>query len=509
MLLHEAFLHSAARLPDKTAIVSGHQRVAYERLLGDVLSLACVLRDAGIDPGDRVVILLENSIEYVVAVHAVLVAGGVIVPVSATTKCDKVAFILADTKARALLTHALLAPAWAPAIERSPSLTVCCVAGTPAVAQDDARVRLWPTGDEPVASIEPSRIDEDLAALIYTSGSTGMPKGVMLTHLSMTSAWSSVQAYLGLRDSDVIGLALSPVHSYGLYNMLMGLGLGATVVLERGAAFPVKVADMLVRERVTVFPGVPTLFGALLGLREATRFDFGAVRILTNAAAALSVTHIERLRALFPRAQLYSMYGLTECIRVTFLPPDELDRRPTSVGRGMPNQQHWLVGEDGLRLPHGSTGELVVRGSHVMRGYWGRPEATADRLRPGDLPGELVLHTGDLFRTDSEGFLHFVARKDDIINTRGEQVAPREIENAICELEGVAECAVVGVADEALGQAIKAYVSLEAGATLGASDIIKHCLARLENHLAPKFVEFVDALPRTDSGKIRHASLRP
>jgi acyl-CoA synthetase (AMP-forming)/AMP-acid ligase II len=195
-------------------------------------------------------------------------------------------------------------------------------------------------------------------------------------------------------------------------------------------------------------------------------------------------------------------------MRVTYLPPDELERRPGSVGRGMANQEHWLVGEDGRRLPNGATGELVVRGSHVMGGYWARPAETAERLKAGELAGERVLHTGDLFRSDDEGFLYFVGRMDDIIKTRGEKVAPREVENAIYELEGVVDCAVIGVADDALGQAIKAYVTLRPDADLGARDIIKHCLARLENHMAPKFVEIVDVLPRTESGKIRHASLR-
>jgi acyl-CoA synthetase (AMP-forming)/AMP-acid ligase II len=202
------------------------------------------------------------------------------------------------------------------------------------------------------------------------------------------------------------------------------------------------------------------------------------------------------------------MYGLTECKRVSYLPPEQLEARPASVGRGMPNQEVWLVDELGRRLPNGSTGELVVRGSHVMRGYWEKPVETAARLKSGALAGERVLYTGDVFRTDSEGWLYFVARGDDIIKSRGEKVAPREVENAIYALEGVLDCAVKGVHDPLLGQAVKAFVTLKPGVALSEREVIRHCLSRLESYMAPKSVVFVDDLPRTDSGKIRKVDLR-
>ena len=506
MLLHQAFESTGERLPDKTALVAGAQRLSYASLLTRVRALAAALRADGVQHGDRVLVMLENTPEYAIAAHAVLMAGAVFVPVSAQTKRDKLVFLADDTRASALLTHAALAGHWAPALAASASLVSCRVCGTH--TGGDPRLRPWPADDAPAPRFETPCIDLDLAALIYTSGTTGVPKGVMLTHLNMTSAWNSVQAYLGLRESDVIGLALPPVYSYGLYNLLMGLGLGATVVLERQAAFPIKMAETLARERVTVFPGVPTLFASLLEVPGLERLDLSALRLLTNAAAALPEAHVQRLRRQLPQARLYSMYGLTECKRVSFLPPEELERRPGSVGRGMPNQEHWLVDDEGRRLPHGSTGELVVRGAHVMRGYWQRPEETAQRLRPGPIAGEPVLYTGDLFRSDADGYLYFVSRRDDIIKSRGEKVAPREVENVIYQLDGVVACAVVGIADEALGQAVKAYVTLRTGCPLAARDIIRHCLAHLESHMVPKLVEFVDELPRTESGKIRHASLR-
>jgi len=508
MVLHHAFETTAARLADKVALVSGVQRITYAQLQRRVHSLAHALRDDGITPGDRVLVLLENSIEYAIAVHAVLAAGAVFVPVSPLAKPDKIGFIASDTRAVALLTAAPLAEWWRPVLQRASTLLSCRVLGDAPASDDDARVRAWPDAASaaPVAS---TREAHDLAALIYTSGTTGVPKGVMLSHDNIASAWSQIQAYLGLREDDVIGLVLPAAFSYGLTNLMMGLALGATVVIERTAAFPVKLAEMLARERVTVLPGVPTLFAALVGLQALARFDLSALRVVTNAAAALPPAHLQRLREAFPQAQVFSMYGLTECIRASYLPPHQLDRRPARVGRGLPQQEHWLVDELGQRLPDGAAiGELVVRGPHVMGGYWERPAETAQRLKPATGGAGAALHTGDLFRRDDDGFLYFVARKDDIIKTRGEKVAPREVENAIYQIDAVTGCAVVGVADAELGEAVKAYVTLAPGSRVGERDIIKHCLARLENYMAPRFVEIVDELPRTESGKIRHASLR-
>ena len=329
----------------------------------------------------------------------------------------------------------------------------------------------------------------------------------MLTHINMLSAARSIAAYLELGADDVILCALPLAFDYGLYQVLMGFMVGATVVLERSFAFPVKVLEAMVRERVTVFPGVPTMFSLLMNLTTLAQYGTRSLRTITNTAAALSEEHIRRLRSLFPAAKLYSMYGLTECKRVTYLPPEQLDQRPTSVGRGMPNQEVWLVDASGLRLPNGSIGELVIRGSNVMRGYWEKPEATAERLKRGPLAGEVVLYSGDVFRTDVEGYLYFVARKDDIIKSRGEKVSPREVENVLYSMPGVLEAAVIGVDDPVLGQAVKAFVVMQAGRRTTERDVIKFCLSRLESFMAPKQVQFVAELPKTDTGKIKKTGL--
>ena len=500
-LVHHAFEAACARQGHKPALVCGAQRTSYADLRQRVHALARQLRADGVRAGERVVLMLEGDIDYAVALHAVWLSGAVIVPLPPTTPAERLAFVVQESEAAALLaTPRLGAEAEQALRRRCPALRVVRRTGT--FAEPTA-----PAAAEPAAP-EPPRIDQDLAALIYTSGSTGRPKGVMLTHLNMCSAWASVQAYLGLREDDVIGLALPPSFSYGLYHLLMGLGLGATVVLERQAAFPLKVAQMLEREQATVFPAVPTLFTALLELPQLRRFDHRALRLLSNAAAALPTALVPRIRAAWPGARFFSMYGMTECKRISYLPPEELERRPGSVGRGMPNQAHWLVDEAGQRLPHGSTGELVVSGSHVMRGYWRRAAETAERLRPGPIDGELVLHTGDLFRSDADGYLFFVARLDDIIKTRGEKVAPREVEEVIHQMPNVSACAVVGVPDPLLGEAVKAFVTLVPGAEVSERDIVRWCQARLESHQVPKFVQRVEELPKTESGKIRHAALR-
>lgn len=515
MLLHETFFRSAAHLPHKRAVVREGVSTSYTDLVALAEGIAAQLRARGIQRGDRVALFLDNCVEMVAAIYSVLKVGAVFMPINTLTKADKLAYILNDAQAAALLTQTELAEVSRAALAQNNSVRHCWMLaayanGKPGSGIPDARELPFPEASNQAAPSpsHPDLIDQDLAAIIYTSGSTGDAKGVMLTHLNMLSALRSVRGYLGLREDDVIACALPLAFDYGLYQVLMAFSLGATVLLERSFTFPVKVLENMVRERVTVFPGVPTMFTLLTTIKTLPDFDLSSLRLITNTAAALPDTQIRRIRALFPQARLFSMYGLTECKRVSYLPPEQLDVRPTSVGRGMPNEEVWLVDEEGKRLPNGKLGELVIRGSHVMRGYWRKPEQTAQRLRPGPIPGEMVLYSGDLFRTDAEGWLYFVARKDDIIKSRGEKVSPREVENVLHALDGVLEAAVIGVEDALLGQAVKAFVVCKPGRTLTEREVIKHCLAHVENFMAPKHVEFVVALPRTDTGKIKKTGLR-
>jgi long-chain acyl-CoA synthetase len=506
MLLHQFFENTAARLPEKVAVVADGRRFTYRELAEQAHGLALALQHRGVSRGDRVALFLDNHAEMVIAIFATLQLGAVFMPINPLTKQDKLAYLLNDSQASALLTQGSLAAIYNPALAQAATVHTALVVSAKPGTVEDARVSPWPAPAGGTLAL-PQTIDQDLAAIIYTSGSTGDAKGVMLTHLNMVSACTSVSTYLGLRESDVIACALPLAFDYGLYQLLMAFKVGATLVLERSFAFPVQVLNNMVQERVTVFPGVPTMFTLMMNLQSLPDFDLSALRMVTNTAAALSESHIQKLRALFPHASLFSMYGLTECKRVTYLPPDQLDTRPTSVGRGMPNEEVWLVDDDGQRLPHGRTGELVIRGSNVMRGYWRKPEQTAERLKPGPTPGEMVLYSGDLFRTDSEGYLYFVARKDDIIKSRGEKVSPREVENVLHALDGVYEVAVVGVPDELLGEAVKAFVVLKPGVQYTDRDVLRHCLGHLESFMVPKQVVFVDALPRTDTGKIKKTGL--
>jgi len=231
------------------------------------------------------------------------------------------------------------------------------------------------------------------------------------------------------------------------------------------------------------------------------------LRYLTNAAAGLPVEHVKRLRQTFPKADLYLMHGLTEVARTMYLPPEQTDCRPGSSGIAIPGTELWVEDENGQRLGPGEIGELVVRGRNVMRGYWNAPDMTAQRFRSGPNAGERVCYSGDLFRTDDEGYFYFVSRKDDIIKSRGEKVAPREVENVLYAITGVLEAAVVGIPDPMLGQAVKAFV-VAPGLSLTESDVISHCKSRLEEFMVPRAVEFRSELPKTPSGKIRKVDLR-
>jgi long-chain acyl-CoA synthetase len=504
MLLHQLFEATAQRRPDKVALVCGNVRLSYAEIDRRSLRLAGYLHRQGIASGERVGLFLDNGPDMVIAILALLRLGAVCMAFNPQTKADKLAAVLARTRAAALLTQASLAMTWRKSVETVPQLRMLLVSGQgwqPA----SIRERPWPDTTEDgqdVTHVDAGIDEQSLAFISHTSGTTGLPKGVMLSHRNLVSATRTIAGYLALREDDVILSALPLSFNYGLTQLLTAFATGAALVLERSFAFPVKTLETLARERATVFPAVPTMYAMLLGLQDLSRWDLSSLRLMTSASAPLPETLLRQLRDSLPAVQLYVMYGQTECTRISYLPPEQLDRRPGSVGRGLPGQACWLIDEHGQRLPHGSTGELVVQGDHVMPGYWEDRGRTAEKLFIDPDSGRVAMRTGDLFRSDDEGWLYFVARKDDIIKTRGEKVSPHEVEHAIMAIAGVRECAVSGVPDAVLGEAVQAHVVLEGGAVLSERDIIRHCLARLESHMAPKHVAFLDALPRTDTGKV-------
>jgi amino acid adenylation domain-containing protein len=511
MLVTDFLQNSSGRTPEKLALVCGKRRLTYAQIEEAANRVANGLVTLGVQRGDRVAVWLPNTAEAVIAIFAILTAGATFVPINPTTKPDKLAAILDNCAACGLFASVRANEAIGSLLEKVASLRFAVLCGTSAVAAADTRAQSV-AFSELIEAHPPTRpprhtIDVDLACLIYTSGSTGTPKGVMSTHANVVFAASSIITYLENTHDDVVINVLPLSFDYGLYQLLMTFKFGGTLVLERSFAYPAAVLGRIAEERVTGLPGVPTLFAMLLQL-DLSRFDLSSLRYITNTAAALPVEHIERLRAAFPQARLYSMYGLTECKRTLYLPPEELERRPGSVGVAIPGTEVWIEDETGNRLGPGEIGELVVRGAHVMQGYWNNPEATAEWYRPGRYPAERMLFTHDLFRMDEEEFLYFIARKDDVIKSRGEKVAPKEVESALYRLDGVAEAVVIGAPDEVLGEAIKAIIVLADGCRLTERDVLRHCAQTLENFMVPQLIEFRASLPRTGSGKVDRLALR-
>jgi len=495
----EQFLRDSARLRgDKTALIARDVRLTYAELDSMSDRLAARLGDLGVGRGDRVLVFMDNCWEAAVSVFASAKAGAVFSPINPSTKADKLDFIIGNCRARAVLTQARLLPVVAEANDGGELIVVSTSAGGKA---PEGAVSFEECLQSAAALPRHGGIDVDLAMLIYTSGSTGRPKGVMMTHRNIEAAASSITTYLENTPDDIILNVLPLAFDYGLYQLIMSIKMGATLVLEKSFSFPQAIFDVIRAENVTGFPLVPTMAALILQMRDIKPGFLPSLRYVTNTAAALPPAHIARLRELFPGARLYSMYGLTECKRCTYLPPAELDRRPGSVGIAIPNTEAFVVDDFGQPVPPDTPGELVIRGPHVMQGYWENSEATNRMLRPGFNPWEKLLYTGDLFRRDAEGFLYFVGRKDDIIKTRGEKVAPKEVEVVLHACPGVAEAVVIGIPDPILGHAIGALIVLS-DPNLTQREILRHCQANLEDFMVPKIIEFRSELPRTDTGKV-------
>jgi acyl-CoA synthetase (AMP-forming)/AMP-acid ligase II len=507
-LLHEGLGKSAQSYPDKVAVIAEGESYTYRELFDCAVKLSNALLESGLQRGDRCAIYMDNTFPCVVSIYATLIAGGVFVMVNPQTKKDKLRFILNDCSASVLISDSHLYNNFSHIGHEVKSLLGVICSGDmstidePSIIAFDDAVN---NSSNPVTRA--NAIANDLAALIYTSGSTGNPKGVMQTHLSMGFALNSIIEYLQLKHEDAILLVLPLAFDYGLYQLLMSVQLGATLVLERSFAFPAQIFSRMEETVVTVFPAVPTIYSMMLSMHKRKAISFPAVTRITNTAAALPPEYTKALREIFPAALIYKMYGLTECKRVCFLDPGKVEQKPSSVGQAIPGTEVFILDNDGNSVKRGETGILHVRGPHIMAGYWNQPQLSSEVIKSLPLPGDKMLCTNDWFKMDDDGDLYFVGRSDDIIKTRGEKVSPVEVENVIHGISGVLEVVVIGEPDETLGEAIKCFIVLEDGANLSAMDIKKICVEQLENFMVPKYLHIVDELPKTNTGKISKKGL--
>ncbi|MGP3507351.1 acyl-CoA ligase (AMP-forming), exosortase A system-associated [Paracidovorax citrulli] len=516
--LVELICHSADRAPGAQALVDGDHRLDYATLRDHVLSIAAGLAAGGLQRGDRVAVFLDKRVETVEAFFAIAAAGGVFVPVNPLLKPEQVVHILQDSGARSLVTSATRLGLLAAQAPRLPALAETFLIDAP-----DARLpvlgfaetRVWQAllDFAPLDRGQIDTIDSDLAAILYTSGSTGLPKGVMLTHHNLLEGAWSVATYLGNHGEDRILCALPLSFDAGFSQLTTAFHAGAAAVLVNYLA-PGDVIAACERERITGITAVPPLW---IQLCSASWPPAAAaqLRYFANTGGRMPKPVLAKLRELFPAARPFLMYGLTEAFRSTYLPPEEADRRPDSIGKAVPNARILVVRPDGTPCDADETGELVHVGAFVARGYWRDPERTAQRFRPSPearpWPGmvpEQAVWSGDLVRRDSEGFLYFVGRNDGLIKTSGYRVSPEEIEETVLASGLAGEVVAVGIPDDALGQAIVLVVAPPPRGSLDAEAILTHCRQRLPSYMVPRAIHVRSTIQRNPNGKFDRAALQ-
>ncbi len=515
-LIHHMLQSSARRFADKTALVYGDQRLTYQDVLWQVTALAEGLKRLGMERGDRVGIYLDPSMELVVSIFGVSQGGGVFVPVNGLLLSEQVQHIARDCEMSVLITTKKRLAALHAAQEGVPSVKVWVVIDDASDIQLSQPVHQFIDliDSSGSADIVDCCIEKDLAAILYTSGSTGKPKGVMLSHANVVSGSSIVSTYLEISDRDKILAVLPFSFDAGLNQLMTAFQQGCTLVLMT-FVFAKEIVQMLLRERITGLAGVPTMWNLLAQPNSSLQKNsFPDLRYITNTGGAMPEHVLGVLRKALPETNVYLMYGLTEAFRSTYLPPHELDRRPTSMGKAIPNTEILVVTSDGSPAKPEEIGELVHRGPTVSLGYWGNSELTDKVLRPHPfsschgLDDEKVCYSGDLVRMDEEGFLYFVGRRDSMIKSAGFRISRTEVEEAFYQSGKVKEVAVIGIPDEVLGQAVMACVVKNDPEGCDVAELNAFCSMKLPRYMMPKAIEIVDNLPKTPNGKIDYTELQ-
>jgi acyl-CoA ligase (AMP-forming) (exosortase A-associated) len=527
--LHE-LLESPAIKPAATAIIDGDASWTYAELRQQAQQMAQAIHAAGALRGDRVAVLLPKSLAECAALLAPSLVDAVVVPLNPVLKPAQVRHVLADCEARVLLTREQVLRGMGDeraSLEALPGLQIVfldeseALPAEPAAASQDADApaagaaagAAANASSGPVAAALPptQAVAPDLAAILYTSGSTGLPKGVMLTHANLLAGTRIVRNYLGITGADRILSVLPFSFDYGLNQWLTVLEQGALIVLLNFQLGD-QIVRQLARHRITGLAGVPTVWAILTKAAPSLlKTPLPDLRYITNSGGAVPEATVRRLREILPATQIFLMYGLTEAFRSTFLPPSEVDHRPTSIGKAIPECEVFVVTADGRRAGPGEHGTLVHRGPTVSMGYWRRPEDTARVLRPNPLTpavegGETVCFSGDLAYADEDGFLYFVGRQDAMIKSAGYRISPSEVEDMLMSTGAFRQVAVIGLPDEWVGQRVAAVgVAADAGTTTEA--VLAQASQQLPAHMVPARIDWVEALPTTPNGKVDYKLL--
>ena len=521
ILLPELIARAAARAPAARALTSGPDSLTYGELDAGVRQFAAGLMSMGIQRGERVAIYLDKRFETVVASFGAPAAGAVFVPVNPLLKAEQVAFILQDCNVRVLVTSPERLSLLTGVLADCPDLrqVVITGAGAPEVAMQALPKTLayasWAAFMDHAARDGHRVIDVDMAAILYTSGSTGKPKGVVLSHRNMVAGAKSVASYLGNHAQDTLLAALPLSFDAGFSQLTTAFHSGARVVLLN-YLMPRDVLKALEREQVTGLTAVPPLYIQLAQLDWPAGID-RTLRYFANTGGRMPRDTLGLLRQRVPSARPFLMYGLTEAFRSTYLPPEEVDRRPDSIGKAIPNAEILVLRDDGTPCAPGEIGELVHRGALVGMGYWNDADKTAERykLLAADAPGregglqlpEYAVFSGDNVRVDEEGFLYFVGRRDEMIKSSGYRVSPTEVEEVLYGTGLVGECVAFGVEHPVIGQAIQVIATPPgaAGAQSGLDvpALLAQCRARMPAYMVPADVAVAPGpLPRNPNGKI-------
>ena len=508
--VHQLISESARRAPHRPALKYREEVLTFRQLDEAVTNFAARAVALGIMRGERVAVYAEKRLETVIAMFGASAAGGVYVPVNPLLKAEQVAYILNDCNVRVLVTSAERLSMLAPALALCADLRVVVSMGN--VPEDavppGVRVVTWNavatvTADNAVHRV----IDQDVAAILYTSGSTGRPKGVVLSHRNIVVGARSVAEYLELGEDDRLLAVLPLSFDYGMNQLTTMFLVGGCAVLINHL-FARDVVTAVANEKITGLAAVPPLWIQLAQLawpREVTEY----LRYFTNSGGHMPKGTLTALRKALPKTKPYLMYGLTEAFRSTYLPPSEVDRRPESMGKAIPNAEIMVVREDGTLCAPDEPGELVHRGALVSLGYWNDPEKTAEHFKPapGQDPAlpltELAVWSGDTVKMDEEGFLYFVSRRDEMIKTSGYRVSPTEIEEVLYATKLVGEVAALGVDHPVLGQAVAIIATAADGIALTAHSLLIECKRQLPAYMVPAHIEIISGdLPRNPNGKI-------